>query len=159
MAKQKSRSDRRGLKDSQSVNPKAQIKLLNDTGLPRSNLSECLDVESLCFFMNQYVMIPRHRETASGPLAALPRLYTTASADDALPAATQALALTRMARHTGREDCRLESIKKYGEAVIKVNQAIQDKDCAALDHLVQTVLMLGLWEVIDHQLAPLQAQY
>ena len=97
--------------------------------------------------MNLYVICPRHPQTQSGPVNALPRLFASAAINAALPAATMASAFDRMAWHTGRPDCKLKSIAKYKEAVKIVSGAIKDDRECASDHLLQAVILLGLWEV------------
>ena len=97
--------------------------------------------------MNYYVTNARHQETPDGPVAALPQLYAMSESNSALRIATSALATAHMTWRTGRADFRLASISRYAEAVRVVNEAIQDPEQSQTDGFLQTVLLLGLWEV------------
>lgn len=97
--------------------------------------------------MNDHVLLPRHKATASGPVDRLPKLYTPISAISASAKASITVALGRAAWYPGRAQYRLHSISKYVEAVRLVSEALRDPKESRSDHVLQVVLMLGLWQV------------
>ena len=124
-----------------------------ETPAPMPCLPQSAEEDSLCFFMNHLVIYQRHEATAGGPVEFLPRLYACAPARSALSAATLAVAMGRAAWYPGRSHYRLASIAKYAEAIGLVNEAIRDGEVSKSDHVLQAVLMLGLWQVSTEALS------
>ena len=122
----------------------------SDVDFIRSSLPECLEDNSLCYFMTNYVMCSRHPETRKGFMEHLVPFYTSSSSSSPLSLATTATALcsTRYPSSSPiRSTIKAKAIAKYLEALRLTKVAIQDPQEAKSDSLLMAVLLLGLFEV------------
>ena len=112
--------------------------------------SPTLDFEGLAlgFFFNRFVILPSSSAAARGFLEVLPSLYLNADTHSALFSATAAIALAVYASDPHREHCIGKARQKYGETLLRVNEALRDPIAARTNETLMSVLIMGLLEII-----------
>jgi hypothetical protein len=102
---------------------------------------------ALNYFFKNYILIPRNSEAAHGYLEVLPDLYGDVAPTSPLLPATSALAFTVFGKDVlGRQflpNARLQ----YGEAILRLNEALRDPAAVKKDETLMAVLVMGMVEV------------
>ena len=113
----------------------------------RAALTQQTEQLALGYFFNKFVLLPRHSDAARGFIEVLPLLYMNAFPNSALSSATMAISLAAYANDPTRKVLFQQSKAKYGEALVRMNEALQDPVAVRKDETLMTVLLLGLLEV------------
>ena len=127
--------------ESSSLAPLPELDFVS-YGLPQDP-----EQQSLCFFMNRFVMHDRKEEIWGGSLEALPITYRDAAPNSALSLAAAATAMSSIAWNPETAHFRSGSLQKYVRSLKLINDAVQDPIESKSDGVLMAVLMLGFYEV------------
>ena len=114
--------------------------------LPYS-LSQDTEQLALSFFFHKSISIPRQSEAAPGVLELLPSLFASTKPTSALSSATTALSFVAFATDPARKAFLPQARSKYGEAMVRVQDALQDPVAVRKDETLMTILLLRMLEV------------
>ncbi|KAI9829494.1 MAG: hypothetical protein M1819_006314 [Sarea resinae] len=100
------------------------------------------------FFFRQYILLSGHADAPRGHLQFLPSLYTRAGPESPLTAATLAVSLAVFGNNSSRPDLITRSRLKYGQALKRTREALQDPVVSKNNDTLMTILMFGLIESV-----------
>lgn len=117
---------------------------------------------ALNYFFKNYVLIPRKSEAAHGYLEVLPVLYGDVAPTSPLLPATSALAFAAFGKDASGRKFLTNARLKYGEAILRLNEALRDPVVVKKDETLMAVLVMGMVEAclpedILYQITPHQA--
>lgn len=117
------------------------------TPLPMS-LAFSRELASTSFFLKNFALPPRQKDSTRGYLEVLLPIYQNASPDSLVHQATHAVALAALSNGFKTKLLRMEAQKLYGKALREVGEAIKDPVKARSDELLISVLLFSLYEAI-----------
>jgi len=117
------------------------------SSLPMS-LAFSREVASTSFFIKNFAIPPRQKDSMRGYLEVLYPIYENASSGSLVHKATQAVALASLSNGFKTRVLRMEAQKIYGKALLEVGEAIKDPVIARSDELLMTILLFSLYEAI-----------
>lgn len=102
---------------------------------------------ALNYFFNNYVLIPRKSDAAHGYMEVLPVLYANLAPNSPLLSATSALAFAAFGKDAFGRQFFPNTRLKYGEAIVRLNEALGDPVAVRKDETLMAVLIMGMVEV------------
>ena len=103
--------------------------------------------QAICAFFLDFVLLPRHPESAQGHLEHLLPLYANTSKDSPLSLATSSVALMISGGSPTRRNDQQLGRTIFGKALQKTRAAIRNPAESRKDETLMAVLLLGLFEV------------
>ena len=122
----------------------------NDMPPPSSSLEVPIECQAITLFMNDYQgegILPSDPRLMTKPILFTRQVYVSALSCEAVHPATAAPAIGVFAKFIGRPELKVWSMRKYGEAIQMIQQALQDPDSALTEGTLQGILVLKLFEV------------
>lgn len=106
------------------------------------------EVASTAFFLKNFAIPPRQRDSIRGYLEVLFPIYQSAAPESLVHQATHAVALASLSNGFKTRILRMEAQKLYGKALREVGEAIKDPVRARSDELLISILLFSLYEAI-----------
>ncbi|KAF2808082.1 uncharacterized protein BDZ99DRAFT_447247 [Mytilinidion resinicola] len=106
------------------------------------------EVQATAFFFRNFVVLPQQAESMRGFLELLVPKYNEESPSSALHSATHAVALSTLGNYPGRQNLLQDASIAYGQALTKLNVALQDPIESKSDATILAVLLFSLYEAI-----------
>ena len=103
--------------------------------------------QAICAFFLDFVLLPRHPDSAQGHLEHLLPLYANTSAESPLSLATSSVALMISGGSPTRRSDQQLGRTIFGKALQKTSAAIRNPAESRKDETLMAVLLLGLFEV------------
>lgn len=103
--------------------------------------------QAICAFFLDFVLLPRHPDSAEGHLEHLLPLYAKTNADSPLSLATSSVALIISGGTPSRRNDQQLGHSIFGKALRKTSAAIRNPAESKKDETLMAVLLLGLFEV------------
>jgi hypothetical protein len=111
-------------------------------------LSPSLEQQSLCFFLSNYVLVPRQPYCSRGYLEYLLPLYQSNDSGNHLSLAVSAVAMAAFGSRPAIKSFSQHARQTYGKALYLTNEALRDPVEVKEDRTLMAVLLLGLYEVV-----------
>lgn len=102
---------------------------------------------ALNYFFKNYIFVPRKSEAAHGYLEVLPLLYANIAPTSPLLSATSAIAFAAFGKDTFGRQYLPNARLKYGDAISRLNEALEDPVAVKKDETLMAVLIMGMVEV------------
>lgn len=123
---------------------------LSEGSAPPAELEYPIECQAIALFMNDYQsesLLPSDSRLMVKPLLFTRIVYINAPTYEAIHPATAAPAIGLFAKYNQRPDLRAWPMRKYGQAIRILQQALQDPGGALSDGTLQAILVLKLFEV------------